>query len=102
MPSDIIIEESTSSATATISRVAASASNVTLLASNANRKRVVIHNESETATLKIKFGATASDTSYTYLLTPGATYESPDGVCYTGIIDGIWSAASGAAQITEI
>lgn len=88
-------------ASATVSRVSGSASNTTLLAANASRTRVIIYNES-TADLYVKFGATASATSYTTKLGPGDTYESPTDWVYTGIIDGIWSAANGAAQITEL
>lgn len=88
-------------ATATISRVAASATSVTLLAANENRRRVILYNES-TADLYVKFGATASATSYTTKLGPGDTYESPTDWVYTGVIDGIWSAATGTAQITEM
>jgi hypothetical protein len=88
-------------ATATISRVAASAASVSLLAANENRRRVILYNES-TADLYVKFGATASATSYTTKLGPGDTYESPTDWVYTGVIDGIWSAANGAAQITEL
>ena len=88
-------------ATASISRVSASATSVTLLAANANRRRVIIHNES-TASLRIKLGATASATSYSLLLGPGDTYESPTDWVYTGAVDGIWDAANGAAQITEV
>lgn len=86
---------------ATISRVASSASSVQLLASNASRTRVIVHNES-TAVLRMKFGTTASATDYTYLLNPGETFESPVMPVYTGRIDGIWAAANGAAQITEM
>lgn len=92
---------SDTSGTATLSNVAASASNVTILAANANRKRVVIVNDS-TATLYLKFGATASATSFTYLLYGGDTYESPSNPIYTGQIDGMWASATGAARVTEM
>jgi hypothetical protein len=87
-------------ATATLSNVAASASSVTILAANTARKRVVIHNDS-TATLLLKFGATASATSFTHKLLGGASYESPSNPIYTGRIDGIWSSATGSARVTE-
>ena len=89
-----------SASTASLSNVSSSASNVTILATNANRKRVVIVNDS-TATLYLKFGATASATSYTYLLYGGDIYESPSFPVYTGQIDGIWASANGAARVTE-
>lgn len=72
----------------------------TLLASNANRLGATIYNDS-TEVLYVKFGATASNTSYTVKMIADSYYEIPFG--YTGIIDGIWGAdASGAARITEL
>lgn len=81
------------------SSVAGSASSVSLLASNANRLGATITNDS-TATLYVRLGATASTSNYTVKLTQDAYYEVPYG--YTGAIDGIWSAASGNARITEL
>jgi hypothetical protein len=88
------------SATGTTTTVAASASNVTLLASNANRLGATIFNDSVAANLFVKLGATASATSFAARITPNGYYEVPYN--YTGIIDGIWSAASGNARITEL
>lgn len=88
--------------TPTLTRTAASATNVNnLVALNTNRRGLVIVNESS-ATLYIKFGTTASLTSYTYAIPAGATWEMPGFPTYTGRIDGIWSAANGNAQITEL
>lgn len=87
--------------TATVSRVSASATAVTLLAANANRRRVIIYNDS-TAVLRVKLGSAASATDYTYRLGAGDTYESPTDWVYTGIVTGIWDSATGAAQVTEI
>lgn len=89
-----------SSSTATLSNVSASASSVTLLASNANRKMATFFNDS-TSTLSLKFGATASATSFTVNLIASAYYELPLPV-YTGIIDGIWTVATGAVRVTEL
>ncbi len=89
------------SATATLSNVSSSATNVTVLASNANRKMMMVTNDS-TASLYLKFGTTASTTSYTVLIPPQGYYEMPNPGLYTGIIDGIWSAANGSARVTEI
>lgn len=87
--------------TATLSNVNDSASNVTLLISNASRLGVMIVNDS-TQTLYAKYGATASLTSFTVAIEPGGYWEMPSPI-YTGQIDGIWSAdASGAARITEL
>lgn len=86
--------------TATLSNIAASATNVTLLASNASRRGVIIYNDS-TKILYVKFGATASATSFTIKMGSDGFYEMHTPV-YTGIIDGIWASASGTARITEL
>jgi hypothetical protein len=87
------------SSSPTVTTVAGNASNVTLLASNANRLGATIFNDS-VASLYVKFGATASVTSFTIRMSSGSYYELPFN--YTGQIDGIWSAATGSARITEI
>lgn len=89
------------SITSTITSVAGSATTVSLLASNVSRKGMTVQNES-TAILYLKFGATASLTSYTVQIPAGAYYELPFIRVYTGAIDGIWSAANGNARITEL
>lgn len=86
-------------ATATLSNVSGSASSVTLLSSNSARIGASIANDS-TAALYVKFGTTASTTSYTIKLLQDDYYEVPYG--YTGRIDGIWASATGAARVTEI
>lgn len=89
----------TTSSTATTT-VAASATNVTLLATNSGRRGATIWNDSTTATLYVKLGTTASNTSYAAQLFPTGYYEVP--YSYTGEIDGIWTAAVGNARITEL
>jgi len=86
---------------ATLSNVASSASSVTIIASNTNRRKIIVCNDS-TSRLLLKFGATASATDFTIALAGGAIYESPFGAVYTGIIDGIWDSANGAARVTEM
>jgi len=87
-------------ATGTETNVAASATNVTLLASNANRLGAACFNDS-TSALYLKLGATASATSFTVKVFAGGYYEIPVPV-YTGIIDGLWDSATGSARVTEI
>lgn len=89
-----------SSATASVTSVSASATSVQLLASNASRKAFSVFNDSS-AVLYIKFGVTASSTSYTVQVPKNGFYESGS-VIYTGEIDGVWASASGAARITEL
>lgn len=87
--------------TATLTNVNDTASSVQLLAANTSRKGAIIHNDS-TSDLLVKFGTTASATSFTYRVAAGGTLELPQPI-YTGRIDGIWTAdASGAARITEM
>ena len=87
--------------TATLSNVPGSASSVTLLALNTARLSAVIYNDS-TAILYVKFGSTASTTSYTYQLQANMTLELMQIPMYTGIITGIWASATGSARVTEI
>jgi len=87
-------------ASATLSNVASSATNVTLLASNANRKGAAIYNDS-TSILYVKFGATASATSFVVAMAASSYYEFPQPV-FTGVVDGIWASAQGSARLTEI
>jgi hypothetical protein len=93
------ISRHATAATATLSNVASSASSVTLLSANTSRKGATIHNDS-TQIVYVKFGTTASATSYTVKMVADAYYEVPFG--YTGRIDGIWASANGNARITEM
>jgi hypothetical protein len=86
-------------ATGTQTSVAGSGSSGTLLAANTSRKSASIYNDS-TAILYVKFGATASTSSYKVQLGPNEYFEFPQ-PCYTGIVDGIWASATGNARISE-
>lgn len=84
---------------ATLANVASSATSVTLFAAAASVKGRAIFNDS-TAVLYVKFGATASSTSYTVQLAAGDYYEFPH-PCYGGVVDGIWASANGNARTTQ-
>ena len=94
------------SPTSTLTNVASSATSVTILAANENRKTVIIANDS-TAILYLKFNAgVASTSSYTVALAPlssgipaTVTLKGED---YSGEIRGIWASANGFARVTEI
>ena len=86
--------------TATLSNVSSSASNGTLLASNADRIGVLVFNDS-TAVLYLKYGTTASASSYSVKMEAGSYWEMPQPI-YTGQLDGIWASANGAARVTEL
>ncbi len=87
-------------ASATLANVASSATSVTLRAANLGRVGIMIHNDS-TQILYVKFGTTASSTSYSVKLIADAYYEVPFSA-YRGIITGIWASANGSARVTEI
>lgn len=89
----------TPSQSATLANVASSASSVTLFAASGTTKARTIYNDSS-AILYVKFGATASTTSYTVQLAAGAFYEFPQ-PCYAGLVDGIWASANGFARVTS-
>lgn len=84
---------------ATLANVASSASSVVLFAAAGGAKGRTVWNDS-TAVLYLKFGATASTTSYTVQLSAGAFYEFPQPL-YGGLVHGIWASANGAARTTE-
>jgi len=87
------------SATGTQTSVASSATSAQLLAANTARMGAIIFNDS-TQVCFVKFGTTASSTSFAYRLTSNSTLEVPYG--YTGRIDAIWASANGNARITEM
>ena len=98
--SGTITSSETRPTTSAVTSVAASASTVSLLASNTSRRGAIIANDS-TAILYLKLGATASTSSYTVQLFQDDIFELPFPV-YTGAIDGIWGSATGNARITEL
>lgn len=86
--------------TATVTQVASSASSVTLQAANTNRLALYVYNDS-TQILYLKYGATASTSSYTVQIPSQGFYEVP-GRVFTGLIAGIWAGANGNAYVTEV
>lgn len=85
------------SSTATITQVVlTNNTNGTLLSANANRKSAIIFVPSQT--LQIKYGATASTTSFTYKVTSANTTITVTG--YTGRIDAFGSGQT--VTITEL
>jgi len=86
---------------ATAASVASSASSTELFAADASTSTNgrAVFNDS-TAVLYLKFGATASVTSYTVQIAPGGYYEFPLPL-YDGEVDGIWASANGYARLTS-
>lgn len=86
--------------TSTLTNVASSGTNVTLLSSNTAAKSRIVYNES-TQVLYLKFGVTASVTSYTVQVPANSLFEFPL-PNYTGQVDGLWASANGNARVTEV
>lgn len=88
-------------ANASLTQVAQSASSVSLLASNVNRRQIIIFNVAGQP-LSVAFAATATLTAFSILIPANGNYVgSLDG--YTGVVSGIWKGAgSGNAVITEV
>jgi hypothetical protein len=83
---------------ATLANVTSSATNVTLFAAAVANMRTIFNDS--TAVLYVKFGATASTTSYTTQIAAGGYYEFPQPL-YTGQVDGLWASANGFARVTS-
>lgn len=86
--------------TATLTNVASSATSVTCLSAATGRGAAFIFNDSAQV-LYIKFGETASATSFTVKVAAGGFYEVPL-PAYLGRIDCIWASADGFARVTEV
>lgn len=99
--SGVVQQENFPADAATLSNVASSATNVTLLAANLNRRQAMFYNDVDRSCY-LKFGATASATSFTVEIPPNGYYELPKPV-YLGIVDGIWDAGpTGSMRVTEL
>lgn len=85
---------------ATVTSVASSATSVTILAENGLRHSAHLFNDS-TSALFVKFGATASITSFTHKVVPSGSLDIPY-PAYVGLMTGIWTSADGFARLTEV
>lgn len=84
-------------------RVGGAIASTLLAAANPARRGLLIFNENPLATtLNVAYGPTASATLYTVTVPGGSLHEIPGPPFYRGIVTGIWSAATGAAQVTEL
>lgn len=84
---------------ATVTSVAASITNVTVLASNDARVGATFYNDS-TSIAYLKLSATATSSSFTVKLQAEEYYELPAG--FTGVVDCTWVSATGSMRVTEL
>lgn len=86
--------------TASVGSVAASASSVMLLSANTSRRGATFYNDS-TSPCYLKYGTTASTSSFTVKIF-GNGYHEVQRAVYTGRVDCIWDSATGNMRITEL
>ena len=94
-----IAVKQTRSSTGTQSSVASSATDVTVLASNANRLGAIVYNDSTQILYLLLASGKSSSSNYSVQLAANDYYEVP--AFYTGVIKGIWTSANGNARVTE-
>jgi hypothetical protein len=87
-------------ASATVASVNATASSSVLLAANANRRQVLIYNDSG-RNIFIAYAATVTTAAYTVRLANQGFYESPKD-SYTGVISVVTQSGTGAVLVTEV
>lgn len=90
------------SATSTLSRTATSTTAATVLASNVARKKAFFVNESATIGGYLKFGTTASATSYSVRMEAKEQYIEEGAGLYTGAVSFILDSGTSNMQVTEL
>lgn len=94
------VKRAPSGATAALTNVSASGASATALSANSARLSVAFINDADVPCY-LKYGTTASATSYTRKLFPGEQWEPRWN--YTGRIDVIWDTSpTGALRVTEM
>lgn len=86
--------------TSTLSNISVTTSSTTLLSSNTSRKQATFYNDGG-GTVYLKFGSTASTTSFTIRLQDNDYYELPYPI-YNGIITAISASGSRTIRVTEL
>lgn len=86
--------------TPTTTSVNSTTSSVTILAANANRKGLMISNQS-TSKLYLSFNASASAGNSFIQMDPGAFLFLDQQMIFSSAIYGVWTNANGTAQVTE-
>lgn len=86
--------------TPTTTSVTSSATSVTILASNANRRGISIANDS-TQVLRLSYATPATTANAFIVMQPGSFLWLDQQLMITSAIYGIWASANGTAQVTE-
>ncbi len=94
------VETSVPARVPTTTSIASSATSVTILASNTDRKGLSVSNIS-TSKLYLGFTSPATTTNCFIEVPPGAFLLLDQQLIVTDTIYGIWSSANGTAQVTE-
>lgn len=95
----VTVTKSQKAASSALTNVTGATGNTNILASNANRLKWTFYNSCSTNAY-LKFGTTASTTSFTVLVTPQGYYEDD---CWTGNIDAVWdTGVSGDSRVTSL
>lgn len=84
--------------TGTSTNVTVAATSTTLASSSASRRGMIVHNDSSQI-LYLKYGSTASATSYAFRIEPGTHWIMPMPL-YSGTVTGIAAAATGTWRVT--
>lgn len=87
--------------TATVTRIAASATSGQLVASNSDRLGIEFYNDSNTAAYILRGAGTASATNYSFILNSGDYYNDIPTI-FLGAYTAVWGNANGGIQITEL
>lgn len=86
--------------TAAVTSTTVATSSVTVIAANSNRRALLLYNDGGNV-VYVKFGTSASTSSFTVRLPANTVYELPVPM-YSGIITAIRSSGTGAVLATEV
>lgn len=96
----VVVDTEPTPATGTQTSAASSATDVVILAANANRKGAMVYNDSTQILYLLLANAVSSAAVHTVQIPAGVYYEVPFG--YAGVLKGLWAAANGNARVTEV
>ena len=95
----MVLQSDIAPASATITKVDAIDTVVTIANANTKRRGLIIKNDGNQP-LYIAFGSVASTLVYTDWIAAGKTWAMPNGI-YSGLITGFWISPSGLSQTAQ-